>query len=60
MAMKELHLSARAYFKILKIARTIADLAVGLATGQIKIDRPKMGVIPNHQSRFDHSTFINY
>jgi len=27
MAMKELHLSARAYFKILKIARTIADLA---------------------------------
>jgi len=28
-AMKELHLSARAYFKILKIARTIADLAGG-------------------------------
>jgi magnesium chelatase family protein len=27
MAMKELNLSARAYFKILKIARTIADLA---------------------------------
>lgn len=27
MAMKELHLSARAYYKILKIARTIADLA---------------------------------
>lgn len=27
MAMKELRLSARAYFKILKIARTIADLA---------------------------------
>ncbi len=27
-AMKELHLSARAYYKILKIARTIADLAV--------------------------------
>ncbi len=27
MAMKELHLSARAYFKIFKIARTIADLA---------------------------------
>ena len=26
MAMKELHLSARAYYKILKIARTIADL----------------------------------
>ena len=26
-AMKELHLSARAYFKILKIARTIADLS---------------------------------
>lgn len=25
-AMKELHLSARAYYKILKIARTIADL----------------------------------
>lgn len=27
MAMKELHLSARAYYKVLKIARTIADLA---------------------------------
>jgi magnesium chelatase family protein len=27
MAMKELHLSARAYYKILKIARTISDLA---------------------------------
>ena len=27
MAMKELHLSARAYYKILKIGRTIADLA---------------------------------
>ncbi len=27
MAMKELHLSARAYYKILKIARTIGDLA---------------------------------
>ncbi|MCB9799793.1 MAG: YifB family Mg chelatase-like AAA ATPase [Candidatus Omnitrophica bacterium] len=27
MAMKELHLSARAYFKILKVARTIADMA---------------------------------
>lgn len=27
MAMKELHLSARAYFKILKLARTISDLA---------------------------------
>ena len=26
MAMKELHLSARAYYKILKIARTISDL----------------------------------
>lgn len=26
MAMKELHLSARAYYKILKIARTVADL----------------------------------
>jgi magnesium chelatase family protein len=26
-AMKELHLSARAYYKILKIARTISDLA---------------------------------
>lgn len=27
MAMKELHLSARAYYKILKISRTISDLA---------------------------------
>ncbi len=27
MAMKELHLSARAYYKVLKIARTIGDLA---------------------------------
>ena len=27
MAMKELHLSARAYYKVLKIARTISDLA---------------------------------
>lgn len=27
MAMKELRLSARAYYKILKIARTISDLA---------------------------------
>jgi magnesium chelatase family protein len=27
MAMKELHLSARAYYKVLKIGRTIADLA---------------------------------
>lgn len=27
MAMKELHLSARAYYKVLKISRTIADLA---------------------------------
>jgi magnesium chelatase family protein len=26
-AMKELRLSARAYFKVIKIARTIADLA---------------------------------
>jgi magnesium chelatase family protein len=26
MAMKELHLSARAYYKVLKISRTIADL----------------------------------
>jgi magnesium chelatase family protein len=26
-AMKNLHLSARAYYKILKIARTISDLA---------------------------------
>jgi magnesium chelatase family protein len=27
MAMKELHLSARAYYKVLKISRTVADLA---------------------------------
>ena len=27
MAMKELRLSARAYYKILKVARTISDLA---------------------------------
>ena len=27
LAMKELHLSARGYYKILKIARTIADLS---------------------------------
>ncbi|MSR77780.1 MAG: ATP-binding protein [Candidatus Omnitrophica bacterium] len=32
-AMKELHLSARAYFKILKIARTIADLAASESIG---------------------------
>lgn len=42
MAIRELGLSARAYFKILKIARTIADLAEAIqyrAPGRNRAER---------------------
>jgi len=43
-AMKELHLSARAYYKILKIARTLADLETvtdgATVCEDVKIDIP--------------------
>ena len=35
-AMKQMHLSARGFHRVQKVARTIADLAVGTSAGQIK------------------------